>query len=154
LTGPIVTLYQTDLMRNLPVRIVIADDHAILGAGLKRVLESKPSYCIVGEASNGREAAHLASTLRPDLLLLDVSIPGLTGFEAIEQLAVDLDKVKVIVFTASIEPTGMAKALRLGARGVVSKTAGSAVLFHAIEAVLRGEYWLDRGSVSRRQTSS
>jgi DNA-binding NarL/FixJ family response regulator len=135
-------------MSDATVRIVLADDHAILREGLKRVLESNPSYTIVGEATTGREAVRLAATLRPDLMLLDVSMPELTGLEALNRLSAAGEGVKVIVFTASINRADMARALQLGARGVVLKTAGSAVLFAAIEAVRRGEYWLDRGSVS------
>jgi DNA-binding NarL/FixJ family response regulator len=135
-------------MPEAPLRIVLADDHAILREGLKRVLESNPAYTIVGEATTGREAVRLAATLQPDLLLLDVSMPELTGLEALERLAPAANAIKVIVFTASIARADMAKALQLGARGVVLKAAGSEVLFAAIEAVRRGEYWLDRGSVS------
>lgn len=135
-------------MPEKPVRIVLADDHAILREGLKRVLESNPVYHIVGEATTGREAVRLAATLRPDLMILDVSMPELTGLETLARLAPGEHGVKVIVFTASIDRADMAKALQLGARGVVLKTTGSEVLFAAVEAVLRGEYWLDRGSVS------
>jgi two-component system nitrate/nitrite response regulator NarL len=135
-------------MHEAAVRILLADDHAILREGLKRVIESNPSYTVVGEATTGREAVRLAASLRPDLMLLDVSMPELTGLEALDRLAPGTDGVKVIVFTASIRRTEMARALQQGARGVVLKTSGSDVLFAAIAAVLRGEYWLDRGSVS------
>jgi len=135
-------------MSSRPVRIVIADDHAIMREGVKRVLESNASYTVVGQATTGREAVRLAATLRPDLLLLDLSMPELTGMEALERLAPSADGMKVIVFTAEIERDQMAKALQLGARGVLLKTVGSEVLFAAIEAVLAGQYWLDRGAVS------
>jgi len=135
-------------MSSQPVRILLADDHAIMREGVKRVLESNPAYTIVGEAKTGREAVRLAATLRPDLLLLDLSMPELTGLEVLERLSPAPDGVKVIVFTASIERGEIARALQLGARGVVLKDAASEVLFSAIEAVLNGQYWLDKGSVS------
>jgi DNA-binding NarL/FixJ family response regulator len=129
-------------------RIVVADDHAIVRDGLKRLLETDPRYVVVGEAKNGREAIRVTRALRPDLLLLDVSMPELTGLDMLKELPPDLRDIKVIILTASIERSAMLKALQHGARGVVIKTAGEEILFAAIAAVLQGRYWLDRESVS------
>lgn len=131
-----------------PIRIVIADDHAIFREGLRVLLETHRDYRVIGEATTGREAVRLAAALQPDLLLLDVSMPELTGLEALRQLQAGQTPMSVLVLTASIEREGMVKALQLGARGVVLKTAGSDVLFTAIRAVLEGQHWLDRGAVS------
>jgi two-component system, NarL family, nitrate/nitrite response regulator NarL len=130
------------------VRIVVADDHAIVRNGLKRLLETDPRYSVVGEAKNGREAIRVTRALRPDLLLLDVSMPELTGLDMLKELPPDLRDTKVVVLTASVERSTMHKALQHGARGVVLKTADPEILFGAIEAVLQGRYWLDRESVS------
>jgi len=130
------------------VRIVIADDHAIVRDGLKRLMESQPRYAVVAEAKTGREAIRLVRAHRPDVLLLDISMPELSGLEVLQQITPDSRETKVIILTASIERDGVLSALQRGARGVVLKTAGSDVLFGAIAAVLGGRYWLDRESVS------
>jgi DNA-binding NarL/FixJ family response regulator len=131
-------------------RIVIADDHTILREGLRRVLGSVPGFEVVGEARNGREAVQLVQQLRPDLLILDVSMPEATGLDALRDMAAASDKppVRTLVLTASIDRGGIVTALQLGARGVVLKSAGTDVLLDAVHAVLRGEHWVDRGSVS------
>ena len=130
------------------VRVVIADDHAIVRDGLKRLLESQPRYAVVAEANSGREAIRHVRAHRPDVLLLDISMPELSGLEVLQQITPDIRETKAIILTASIERSGVLSALQRGARGVVLKTAGSDILFGAISTVLAGGYWLDRESVS------
>jgi DNA-binding NarL/FixJ family response regulator len=130
------------------VRIVIADDQAIGRDGLKRVLESEPGYKVVGEAKTGHEAIRLVRARRPEVLLLDVSMPKLSGLDVLNQITSDIRETKAIILTASIERAAVLEALQHGARGVVLKAAGRGILFGAISAVLQGRHWLDRESVS------
>jgi two-component system nitrate/nitrite response regulator NarL len=130
------------------IRFVVADDHAILRHGLTRLLESEPRYKVVGEATDGRQAIRQTRTLRPDILILDVSMPEVSGLDALRNMPADLRDTKVILLTASIERAALLDALEAGARGVVLKTAGPDVLFAAIAAVLQGRYWLDRDAVT------
>jgi DNA-binding NarL/FixJ family response regulator len=129
-------------------RVVIADDHAIMREGLRQVLTAQGDFTVVGEASNGREAVAVARRTRPDLLLLDVSMPERSGLDALRELAASRPPVRTLMLTASIDRRGILEALELGARGVVLKTSGTDVLLRAIHAVLAGEYWVDRRSVS------
>jgi DNA-binding NarL/FixJ family response regulator len=134
-------------MPETPVQIVVADDHAIVREGIKRLLESDPRYKVVAEAKTGREAIRVVQSLRPDLLLLDISMPEMSGLDALPQLT-QSRSTKVIVLTASIDPPAIQQAMQHGARGVVLKTAGSETLLAAIRAVMQGRYWLDRESVA------
>jgi DNA-binding NarL/FixJ family response regulator len=134
-------------MPETPVQIVVADDHAIVREGIKRLLESDPRYKVVAEAKTGREAIRVVQSLRPDLLLLDISMPEMSGLDALPQLTQGRS-TKVIVLTASIDPPAIQQAMQHGARGVVLKTAGSETLLAAIRAVMQGRYWLDRESVA------
>src|SRR5919107_2044419 len=129
-------------------RIVLADDHTILREGLRHVLESVPGYRVVGETAHGRDAVRLARELHPDLLILDVAMPGASGFDALRSLADEPDPVRTLLLTASIDRAGMVTALQLGARGVVLKTSGTDIVLEAIEAVLRGQHWVDRNTVA------
>jgi DNA-binding NarL/FixJ family response regulator len=129
-------------------RIVLADDHTILREGLRHVLESVPGYRVVGQTANGRDAVRLARELHPDLLILDVAMPGASGFDALRSLADEPNPVRTLLLTASIDRAGMVTALQLGARGVVLKTSGTDIVLEAIEAVLRGQHWVDRNTVA------
>ncbi len=130
------------------IRILIADDHPIFRDGLRRVLEVEPGFRVVGEAGEGKQAVQLARQLKPDILLLDLVMPLLTGLEALRDLSTASVPVRTIVLTAAIEPLQVVEALQLGARGIVLKSSVTLLLLKSIHAVMIGEYWVGHGSVS------
>ena len=130
------------------IRILVADDHLIFRKGLRSLLEAEPGLTVVGEASDGQEAVRQARALKPDVILLDLAMPGLSGMDALAELSTEPPAVRTIVLTASIENTEIVKALQLGAAGVVLKTASPELLFKSIRAVMRGEHWIGREAVS------
>ena len=135
-------------MRDEEIRILIADDHPIFRRGLRGLLEAEPGFVVVGEGSDGEEAVRLATSLQPDVLLLDLSMPGVSGMGALAELAGVSSPVRTIVLTASIEKPDIVKALQLGAAGVVLKTAPPDVLVRSIRAVRAGQHWIGRETVT------
>jgi two-component system nitrate/nitrite response regulator NarL len=125
-----------------PISIVIADDHPILRHGLRQLLEAEKDFVVVGEAASGQEALEGARRLSPDLLLLDVMMPGPPCMDVIRALAQDSPATRTIVLTANIESDDLVQALQLGARGVVMKEAATEVLLKAIRVVVAGQYWI------------
>ena len=134
--------------RQSPVRIVIADDHPIFRDGLRRLLEVEADLKVVGEASNGEQAVQLVHDLAPDILLLDLAMPRMGGLATLGKLAEDDSAVKVIVLTAGIDKSDVLKGLQLGARGFILKESATQLLFDSIRAVMAGQYWVGRESVS------
>jgi DNA-binding NarL/FixJ family response regulator len=128
-------------------RIVIADDHLLFREALRTLLESQSDFEVCGEAGDGAEAVKRVREVRPDLLLLDISMPGNGGLDAVRDLADDLDGLRILLLTAAIDDAELMAALQLGARGVIFKDAPSASLFRAIRGVLAGEYWVGRERV-------
>ena len=134
------------------IRIVIADDHAMFRAGIRRLIEGERGFAVAGEASDVAGAVGLAWSVKPNVLLLDVAMPGESGLEVVRALT-DESVPRIILLTAAIEPTQIVEALQLGARGVVLKQAASDVLFESIRAVMAGHYWLGSGRVADLRTA-
>ncbi len=137
-----------DIRRSQPIRILIADDHPIFRDGLKRLLESEGEFKVIGEACDGVEAVAMARQLIPEVMLLDLAMPRRQGLETLRELASDARSVRVILLTAAAEKEQIVEALQLGARGVVLKDSATQILLKSIRAVMDGEYWVGRESVS------
>lgn len=129
-------------------RILIVDDHTIFRAGLSALLSGQPEFKIVGEASDGDEALKLVEKLKPDILLLNLLMPKKNGMEVLEALAKSGNGVRTIVLSAEAEGQEVSRAFELGARGLVLKDSAAATLFKSVRAVMAGQYWVGRKSVS------
>jgi DNA-binding NarL/FixJ family response regulator len=121
------------------IRIAIADDHAVLRESLSALLSSLRDFEVVGTASNGAEALELVETLHPDVLVLDLFMPGTDGFEVLRRLDRGAIKVASVVLTGSDSQPDYVQVVRLGARGLVLKGDAPETLFSAIRTVADGE---------------
>src|SRR5262245_17028218 len=108
-----------------PISIVIADDHPILRDGLRKLLEAETDFVVAGEACNGHETLEVAQRLSPDMLLLDLMMPGVPCLEVLRTLTASGLPTRTLILTASIEQSELIQALQLGARGVVMKESAS-----------------------------
>jgi len=130
------------------IRIVIADDHPIFRDGLRRLIEYEPSFELAGEAADGIDTLDVVIKTKPDILLLDLAMPRLSGIEVLRRLAKAVAPMRTIVLTAAIEQKQITEALRLGARGVVLKDTATQLLAKSIRCVVEGQFWVGRDNVS------
>jgi DNA-binding NarL/FixJ family response regulator len=126
------------------VRVLLADDHPIVRAGIRNELERQPSVQVVGEANDGREALELVRTHRPDVVFMDISMPGLNGLEATARMTQEFPQVRVIILSRHENEEYYWQALRAGASGYLLKKAAVAELGAAVERVASGEIYLSR----------
>jgi len=131
-----------------PIRIVVADDHPIFRDGLRRLLDSEQGFEVIGEAEDGAQAIDLVKRLSPDILLLDVAMPRVTGLVVLEELGKLGGTVKTILLTAAISSGDVVAALQFGARGIVLKETATDLLFKCIRVVMDGQYWVGREEVA------
>lgn len=124
------------------IRTLIADDHALVRAGIRALVEKIKGVSVVGEAGKGSEALKLVDKLKPDLVLLDITMPDGTGFDVLHQLAQKFSHIRVIVLTVHEAGEYASRAMREGAVGFLPKSAASTELEQAIHAVMRGERYL------------
>jgi DNA-binding NarL/FixJ family response regulator len=131
------------------IRILIADDHPVYRQGLRALFRDETEFIIVGEANDGEQALKLVGKLYPDVLLLDLQMPKLTGLEALRELSTSnaSTPVRPILLTASIEKEQIAQALQLGARGIVLKDSSTEILFKSIRTVMKGKFWVGEKAV-------
>jgi DNA-binding NarL/FixJ family response regulator len=129
------------------MRIMIADNHPIFLSGLRMSLESEPGLSVIGESSVGPEVVKLARELQPDVLLLDLALPGRSGLEVLARVAGPPLSIRTLVLVAEVEKAPILEALYFGAHGVVSKGAQRPELLRSVRAVMAGQYWLGQESV-------
>jgi DNA-binding NarL/FixJ family response regulator len=122
--------------------ILLADDHAIMREGLRAVLEREPDLKVVGEANDGREAVALAIQLCPNVVVMDIGMPGLNGVEATRQLRTQTPEVKVIALSAYVEKQFVLAMLEAGASAYVVKASGSEEVLRAVRAVIQRRKYL------------
>jgi NarL family two-component system response regulator YdfI len=132
-----------------PIRILVADDHLIIRQGLRLILETQEGFEMVGEAADGAEAVRLCAELHPEVVLMDLRMPGMDGLTAIEQLRKEQPGIAVVILTTFNEDDLMMRGLRLGAKGYLLKDTDRETLFNTIRAASRGETLL-RPEIMRR----
>ena len=125
-----------------PIRVLLADDHTLFRAGIHSLLDTLPGIAFVAEAENGREALLMAAVHQPDVVLMDIAMPDMNGFDATAQLARAFPDARVIMLSMNADRDSVLKALRAGAFGYLVKTADPAELELAVRAVARGERFL------------
>jgi len=126
----------------MPIHILIADDHGVLRAGLRTLLNAEPDLEVIAEASDGNDVLRLASELRPDIVLLDISMPGPGGIEVTRRLKESLPEVRVLILTAHEDESMLREAVQVGAAGYIIKRAVESELINAIHAVWRGDLYV------------
>lgn len=126
----------------MPVRVLIVDDHGVLRAAVRSLLQKAPDLEVVGEASDGQQALSLTETLAPDLVLLDISLPGADGIAVMKSIKARFPRVLVLVLTAHEDSGLLIEAIRAGAAGYVVKRAVESELIGAIAAVSRGDLYV------------
>src|ERR687884_1502688 len=122
-----------------PLRILIADDHPLFRDGMHGLLDAVPDLEVVGEAATGDEAVALAASLQPDIILMDIKMPGLNGIAATREILAAQPQIGVLVVTMYEDDDSVFAAMRAGARGYLLKDADQEDLLRAIQAVNRGE---------------
>jgi DNA-binding NarL/FixJ family response regulator len=121
------------------IRVLVADDHAIVRSGIRHVLEGEPGFSVVGEASNGAEAIALAAELLPDVAVLDISMPGVSGLQAARELLRECPDTRVLILSMHDNTEYVLESLKAGVHGYLLKDSAAAELGAAVRAVCRGE---------------
>jgi DNA-binding NarL/FixJ family response regulator len=130
-------------------RLLLVDDHEVVRLGLKALLERHPQFDVIAEASSAREAVEMVSSHHPDVVVMDIRLPGTSGIEACEEITNRFPETRVIMLTSYAEDEMLFSAIRAGASGYILKQIDSEALIRALEAVARGEALLDPAVTQR-----
>jgi DNA-binding NarL/FixJ family response regulator len=131
------------------IRVLIIDDHAVIRAGLRLLLENQPGITVVGEAANRTEALTVATNEQPDIILLDLDLGGESGLDCLRELLTAASGARVLVLTGVRDTDLHRRAVELGAMGLVLKDEAANVLLRAITRVCAGEVWFERAMIAR-----
>jgi DNA-binding NarL/FixJ family response regulator len=134
------------------LRIMLAEDHAVVREGLKALVAAQADMNVIGDVSNGQDAVAQAKELNPDVVVIDISMPKMNGFEATERIKRACPQTKVLALTRHMDTGFIQQLFRAGASGYVLKQSASDELIHAIRAIARGDSYLDPAITSRVMT--
>lgn len=126
------------------IRILLADDHAVVRSGLRRLLEQRPGFEVVAEAESGEQAYQVFNEYQPDVAVMDLTMPGMGGLEAIRRILFRDPDARLLVFSMHENAAFASQALKAGARGYVAKTGASDELVTAIQEVARGRVYISK----------
>jgi DNA-binding NarL/FixJ family response regulator len=129
-------------MPSKPTRILLADDHAVVRGGFRMILDAQDDFEVVGEVSNGREAVEQATSLQPDVVIMDVTMPELNGIEATRRIAAAAPRARVLALSMHRDAVYVREILRAGARGYLLKDSSEGDLVFAVRAIAQGEGYL------------
>ncbi len=122
-----------------PIRILLADDHNVMRAGLRLLLERQPGFKVVSEASDGRQAVEQAEATKPDVAVLDIAMPNLSGIEAAQRISAMVPQTRIIILSMHSDESYVLRALKAGAKGYLLKDSAENDLLDAIRAVSQGK---------------
>lgn len=122
-----------------PIRILLADDHTVMRRGLRLLLESQPEFSVVAEAADGRQAVEQAEATQPDVAVVDIAMPNLSGIEAAERIATVLPQTALVILSMHSDESYVLRALKVGAKGYLLKDSAEGDLIDAIKAVHQGK---------------
>lgn len=130
---------------NSKIKVLLVDDHAVVKAGFKLLLATSSNVEVVAEAANGEQAIQLYKTSQPDIIVLDLSMPGIGGLETIKRLVQWDEKVNILVFSVHDEQVYVTRALSAGAKGYITKNSAPEILPDAIESIHNGQCYVEQG---------
>ena len=131
-----------------PIRVVLADDHPVVRLGMRNFLHAEPGIEVIAEASDGQSALDITRARRPDILLLDMAMPRLSGLDVLRELRESHLPTKTVILTASLEEAALLSAIELGARGLVLKDCAPGDIRQAIRAVCAGHLWFNEAAIT------
>ena len=132
-------------MNGRPIRVLLVDDHAVVRTGYRLLLERAGDIELAGEADSGEQAYRQYPELKPDVVVMDISLPGIGGFEAIRRIIARDPRARILVFSMHEDTVFVEQAVNAGARGYITKNSAPAVLVEAIRKVAAGEPYLEAG---------
>jgi DNA-binding NarL/FixJ family response regulator len=132
-----------------PIRVLLVDDHALFRKGVADLLASERDFELVGEASDGMRAVEMARELMPDVILMDISMPGIDGLEATRQIKAEIPYVRIVILTVSDSDRSLFEAIKSGAQGYLLKQVEPAALLNTLRGIARGEASISRSMASR-----
>jgi DNA-binding NarL/FixJ family response regulator len=136
-------------MRMQPTKVLIVDDHALFRQGVRNAIECEEDFAVVGEAEDGMEALAKARALRPDLILMDISMPHCSGPEAVCAIKRELPDVRIVMLTVHDEDENLIEAVKMGAEGFLSKKVRAQALLDSLRGVMKGEVALSGSMVGK-----
>ena len=139
---------------NLPIRIILVDDHAVVRAGFQMLLATENTINVIAEAERGEQACQLYIEQQPDVVVLDLSMPGIGGLETIRRLCLRDNNAKILVFSVHDESVYVDRAINAGAKGYISKNSHPDILIEAIQNVAAGQLYIQQGLLKHQPPMS